>query len=449
MLAGSAGGRGEVWVAAAVSEGDRRAARLTGGARRVTLSNGLVDLRSIVPDRRLYDGYYDRVANQTLWFLHHQLFSLERPPAFGPEFDRAWRAYRDVNDLFANACAEEVDRDGEVLLQDYHLSLAPALLRRRRADVAIAHFTSCPWADPDCFRVLPEWTARALLEGLLGADLLGFMARRWADNFLGSCRDLGHPVDAAASSVRAGDGRVVQVCVLPVGVDPADLRRRCGRPEFAIERRFVEELAGDRRLIVRVDRMDPSKNILRGLRAYELFLDDHPEARGAVVHYALAYASRSHLPEYRDYAAAVEQQSRRINARFGGSDWTPVHLDTTENRWRALGALSLADVLVVNPVRDGMNLVCKEGPAVSARDVVLILSREAGAADVMARGALMVDPFDTAELARAVATALSIPDSERRARAVRLRIDAVRMPPRMWFDTVRDQLRGVRARSDA
>jgi trehalose 6-phosphate synthase len=443
-LAGQAG----TWVAAAISEGDRvaarRAARGSAG-HRVDLSTGSVQLRGLVFDPREYQAYYNRVSNRTIWFLQHYLFDVPRHPRFDHSFRSAWKAYQGVNQAFAAACDEEADRGGDVFLQDYHLSLAPAMLRARRSDVGIAHFTHCPWADPGYFAMLPSAVGAELLEGMLGADLLGFLVPRWARNFMRCCQDAGYVVDRERGTVQAGDGRAVRVRAYPLGIDGDELRARMAGAEVQTQLRTVRELAARRRLIVRVDRMELSKNILRGLEGYALFLERNPRARQRVVHYALAYASRRDLPEYQSYTAEVKHTAEAINDRFRTRTWEPVVLELRDNYPRALAAMAMADVLLVNPVWDGMNLVAKEGPAVSQRDAVLVLSRNAGAADDLGDGALLVNPFDTAELAEALATAIAMPSDERAKRAELLREGASALPPQDWFGRQREDLERLRS----
>jgi trehalose 6-phosphate synthase len=443
-LAGQAG----TWVAAAISEGDRVAARRvarSGRLRTLELAHGAVRLRSLVFGPREYQSFYNRVSNRTIWFLHHHLFDVPRHPRFDRSFRLAWEHYRLVNRAFATACDEEADRGGEVFMQDYHLAIAPALLRERRPDLRIAHFTHCPWADPGYFQMLPGRVAGAVLEGMLGADLVGFLVPRWARNFLHCCLEAGYRVDFDHGTVRTGDGRTVLVRAYPLGVAGDALRERAAQPDARAQDRVVGELARGRRLIVRVDRMELSKNILRGLEGYGSFLERNPRARGRVVHYALTYPSRRDLPEYQAYTAEVKHAAESINERFRTRTWEPVVLDLRDNYPRALAAMAAADVLIVNPVWDGMNLVAKEGPAVSRRDLVLILSRNAGAADDLGEGALLVNPFDTAELAETIATAVDMPPDERAKRAVLLRDGATALPPQEWFLVQRDELSALRS----
>ena len=440
-------GQGGTWVAAAISDGDRVAARRvarSGRRRRIDLPQGPVQLRSLVIDPREYQNYYNRVSNRTLWFLQHYLFDVPRHPRFDASFRNAWRNYRDVNRAYAAACDDEADRGAEIYIQDYHLALAPAMLRERRSDLGIGHFTHCPWAEPQYFEMLPRPIREELLEGMLGADLLGFLVPRWSRNFLLCCGEAGYQVDEAGGTVRAPDGRVVRVRSYPLGVDADDLRARVTERDVQAQLRSVRDLARGRSLVVRVDRMELSKNILRGLDGFATFLESHPRMRGRVVHFALAYASRRDLPEYQAYTAEVKQTAEAINERFRTKTWEPVRLELRDNYPRALAALALADVLVVNPVWDGMNLVAKEGPSVSERDTVLILSRNAGAADDLGDGAILVNPFDTVELADAIGSALVMPSEERAYRAKRLREQAAALPPQDWFSAQRQDLGELR-----
>jgi len=428
MLIGAAGGLDATWVAAADLDHGARDRQL-----RLALPGGEVTLRSLPIDRDDYLDYYDRVSNGMLWFLHHHL-------PFDPTHEGRWPAYRRVNERFAAACADEAAPGGEVLIQDYQLSLVPRLLRGRRPDLAIAHCTSCPWAEPASFGMLPAGIAAALIDGMLGADLVAFMVERWAESFLGCCQNLGFDIDRRDRGVRLASGRTVRVRAVPVGSDADGLLAQLSGPRWEEELRHMGGLAAGRRLLVRVDRAEPSKNIVRGLHAYGRLLERGPTLRGTVVHYVLAHSPRARVPECRAYVEEVERAAREVNARFGGDGWQPVELDTAENRLRALAAMALADVLVVNPLRDGMNLVCKEGSIVSSRDAVLILSREAGAADTMAEGALMVSPGDVGELADSLARALAMPAIERRRRAALLRASAAESPPRRWLGEVRRHL---------
>ncbi|WP_411071226.1 trehalose-6-phosphate synthase [Streptomyces sp. cmx-4-25] len=398
-----------VWVCAALGEGDREAVRRGVGEPGVRMLD-------IDPD--VYADAYNGIANSVLWFLHHHLYDVPREPVYDAEFRRRWESYRAYNRAFAEALAGAADEGAAVLVQDYHLALVPGQLRELRPDLRIAHFTHTPWASPEYLRMLPDDIREELLWGMLGADELGFHTTAWAEAF------------AAGADV---EGTGTRVSVYPLGVDAEELRALAYRP--AVDERLAELRAevGDRKTIVRVDRTELSKNILRGLLAYRELLTVHPEWRGRVVHLASAYPSRQDLEVYRSYTTAVGSLAEEINAEFGTEDWTPVLVSVKDDFTRSLAAYRLADVALVNPVRDGMNLVAKEIPVVSEEGCALVLSREAGAYEELREDALTVNPFDVSETAEALHTALTMPPPERADRTKRLATASTALPPQRWF----------------
>ncbi|WP_306365818.1 trehalose-6-phosphate synthase [Nocardiopsis sp. CC223A] len=430
-----------IWVCAALSEGDRRAAAESPGAR-LDRDHDLGGMRVHMLEipEETFQGAYTGIANSTLWFLQHMMYDTPNKPSFGSGFRRRWEDYTAYNNAFAEALVSGAADNARVAVQDYHLALVPRILRARRPDLRIAHFSHTPWAPPEYFRMLPDDIARELLSGMLGADRLGFLSPRWADAFLRCCAEiLRADVDFRNRTVEYG-GRVIGVGVHALGADEAGLRESAADPLVAVRRETLEELVGDTRLIVRVDRTELSKNIVRGLEAYRELLRAHPEWRGRVTHLAFAYPSRGDVPEYREYTDTVLRVAKEINEEFATAEWTPLILEVNDDYPRSLASFQLADVLLVNPIRDGMNLVAKEGPVLSERDSVLVLSREAGAADELGADALTVNPYDTVETAEALHRALSMPAAERRARRERLAEAAVALPPRRWFQ---DQLRSL------
>ena len=423
---GGASGRDALWVCAALSPADRRAVRggLAAGA-------GPVRLRMLDVDEVVFSRAYDRVANSLLWFVSHLLCSTAQSPTFDSTSRREWRGYVDYCTAFADALAEEAGPGAQVLVQDYHLMLVPALLRARRPDLRIAHFSHTPWAPPEYFRVLPDEVARQVLEGVLGADAVGFHSRRWADAFGRCCVEvLGATWDGA---VVTHEGRRTVVSVHPLGVDGAELRERASQPDVTARLETVREAVGDRRLLLRIDRTELSKNIVRGLQAYAELLRTRPQWREKVVHLAFAYPSRHDLPEYREYTAAVQRTAVEVNEEFATPGWIPVLLQVQDDYARSLAAYGVADVLLVNPVRDGMNLVAKEGPVLSRDGLALVLSREAGAADELGPDALLVNPYDVSQTAEALHRALLMTPEERAERTARLAAAATALPPSAWL----------------
>jgi trehalose 6-phosphate synthase len=431
LVAAAADG-GVLWLCTALSDADRAAARL--GAR--AEAHGEPAIRMLEIGQEVFDAAYNGIANSVLWFVHHLLFDLPNQPRFGPEFRRDWAAYRAYNEAFAVALAQESVADTRVLIQDYHLALAPRLLRDRRPDARIAHFQHTPWAPPEYYRMLPDEVAAAILDGMLGADHAGFLAERWASAFLDCCEAvLGARVmrGVGGGGRVSHRGRVTDVAVHPLGVDAAALRARAADDDVRAAVGTLAGLAKGRQLIVRIDRTELSKNIVRGLAAYRELLAARPEWRGKVTHLAFAYPSRSALAEYRAYTERVHELAKQINAEFGTPDWQPLILEVKDDYPRSLAASRLADVLLVNPTRDGMNLVAEEGPILSERGCALVLSREAGAAALIGDDALLVNPYDVTATAAALHIGLTMPAFERRRRSASIAAAAQARAPQIWL----------------
>jgi len=422
-----------VWVCAALTDHERLVARRAerGHLGSLDLDTGGIDVRMLAIDATTFSRAYNGIANSTLWFVNHLLYDTPVKPVFDAGWRRQWGAYERYNAAFAGALAEEAADGASVLVQDYHLTLAPALLRAQRPDLRIAHFTHTPWAPPELFRMLPDDVARQVLEGLLGADHAGFLCERWKKSFLDCCAHvLGADVDG---DVVTYDGRRTEVAVHALGTDGDQLRERARGRDVDARLAHLRDLVGDRRVIARVDRTELSKNIARGLLAYRELLRTHPEWLGKVCHVAYAYPSRHDLPEYREYTAAVQRLGREIDDEFSTDDWTSLLLGVTDDYPGSLAAYRMCEVLLVNPIRDGMNLVAKEGPLLAEAGCALVLSREAGAADEMSDDALMVNPYDVQQTAEALHEALLMDDHERQRRCAALAVAATALPPKQWF----------------
>lgn len=436
-----------LWVCASLSDSDRAAARSAPDGRlgvRLHRQRDQPPTETSVPptahrvrmldiEALTFSRAYNGVANSVLWYVHHLLCDTARMPTFDARFRREWSAYVDYNRAFADAIAEDAAPSAKVVVQDYHLALLPRMLREQRPDLAIAHFAHTPWAPPDYFRILPDDVATALLEGHLAADHAGFLTTRWARAFLECCEaQLGATVDYARGIVEHA-GRRTEVAAHSLGVDADSLRERAARPDVRARMRWLRSLVGGRRLILRVDRTERSKNTVRGLLAYREFLRAHPEWHGRVVHLAITYPGYDDLPDYHEYTAAVQKLTKKIIDEFGSPDWDPLVLTTDDDFARSLAAYRMADVAVVNPLRDGMSSVAKEIPTVSDAGCALVLSREAGAAAELATDALLVNPYDVDATAGAIHRALAMTDEERGQRSHRLAASAATDPPAHWF----------------
>lgn len=409
-------GSGATWVAAATSAGDRAGVG-------VIEAEGF-RVRPVAIDTEHFRQYYDVVANATLWFLHHHLFDLARRPYLDARWRRAWSCFRDVNRVFAEAVADEAAPGATVIVHDYHLPLVGRELTRLRPDLRTAHFHHTPFCGPDALAVLPDEVAFELLDGMAGYGACGFHSVRWSTAFEACCK--------------AVLGAAPPTFVSPAAVDVEELGRIGRSEECASDLAELERSVGERQLLVRVDRIELSKNIVRGFLAFGELLRSAPRWRGTVVFGAFVYASRETLPDYLAYRSEVEGVVDRINREWSTPDWTPILLDTSDRFAASVAALRRYDVLLVNPVRDGLNLVAKEGAVLNERDGVLALSREAGVWDELRDAALAVNPFDVVGTASVLAEALSMPADERarRARSMREAIQA-----RTPLDWLRDQRR--------
>ena len=430
-LAGALLERRAVWVAAAMTPGDREVVARGGG--------GDESMRYVVVDEERYDRYYHEVSNRLLWFVHHYLWDVVHTPTFDRGTLEAWDDYVAVNRTFAEALAGQ-DPEAAILVQDYHLGMVPRLLRELRPEARISHFSHTPFAGATYLRILPTRMREDLLRGMLGADVCGFQSGAWADNFLMSCRTLqGARVDVQRRRVTY-EGHETRVRVYPISVEAASLRAAAAQPAVRRARADLERWRGDAKLLLRVDRLELTKNIPRGFLAYEVFLKNRPEWQGRVRFLAMLSPSRVELDEYRTFAEECVHEADRINDAFGTASWTPIELRMKDEYDEVVAAFGLYDALLVNPVYDGMNLVAMEGPILNRRRGALVLSRNAGAYGRIGQHALGVNPFDVDETAGAIADALTMPDDERERRARGLRRAVLASTPAKWLRAQLDDL---------
>lgn len=413
------------WIAAAMTEGDRRVVADPSLARRAPfLPSGLKTRLLTVPEK-VYNRYYNVVSNPFLWFLQHYMLNA----AYGPNIDastrRAWdHGYVVMNRAFAEAIRDEASvqsRPPVVMIQDYQLYLVAGMARELGVDATLQHFVHIPWPAPAYWQFIPLDMRQAICSGLAANDIVGFHTPTFVRNFLNSCEEFldEAEVDYERQTVTL-DGHVCRARAYPISIDPAELRRTLASPSVRRHQDRLRQLLCEK-TIVRVDRLEPSKNVLRGFDAYATLLDRQPEIVGKVKFLAFLVPSRTRIPEYRDYLQAVRETVERVNQRFGTADWRPIELFYENNYPQAIAAMSLADVVLVNPIMDGMNLVAKEAPIVSQRNAVLVLSEGAGAHHQLKNGALSIAPGDVEGTTEALLQALAMPDPERVERLATLR----------------------------
>ena len=439
------------WIAAPLSEGDRQGIAEPPLIDRAM--HGEMRLRFVPLERAQYEAAYNVIANPLLWFLQHQMWDLPSRPMIDAGTLRAWdNGYVPVNEAFARAVLRQAKDDAEprIMLHDYHLYLAPAIIRARRPQAVISHFTHIPWPPSSLWQVITPSIRTAIVAGLAGADVVGFQTERYAHNFLRAAESFlpGARVDHRTRRVLLEDGHVAHVRDYPISIDVHATRQVA--TSIRARRRAEQLLIGARgQIIVRVDRLEPSKNILRGFAAFEALLQRHPRLRGQVTFLAFLVPSRTGLREYGDYGRQVQAAVDRINARFGRGGYRPVQIYYENNYAQAIAGLAIADVVLVNPLVDGMNLVAKEAAVVSGRDAALVLSETAGAYDQMADGVLPVAPADVAGTAEALRVALAMPAAERHERHALLRRNVEREDIGWWMRRQMEDLARVRARRGA
>jgi trehalose 6-phosphate synthase len=403
-------------------------------------------VKLVASDPIAYDRFYNIIANPMLWFIQHYLWDLSNAPDIRRHETEAYEfGYNVVNEDLARAVLEEIEGldNPVVMVHDYHLYTLPGLIRRERPDALLHHFVHIPWSQPDSWRVLPGMIRRDLYNGILSNDIIGFHTRSYRRSFLQCCEDLmEYEVDYERGIVHVGE-REVWVRAYPLPIDSTAVQEVAARPRV---KEFEEELLRRRRehLILRVDRADLSKNVLRGFSAFDVFLEQHPEFRERVTFIAQLMPSRTDVTEYAEYLERIEAVVAVVNHRHGSPDWMPIQLKLRDDLEEAVAAYKHYDVLIVNAMFDGMNLVAKEGPMVNERAGVSILSENTGAHEELGECALSVNPFDIQELADSIHAALTMPMHERRRRLEGLKEIVTARDPGDWVD---DQLADVRKRA--
>jgi trehalose 6-phosphate synthase len=436
------------WIASAMSDEDRVVALDNNEEpfEETARDGSTYRLRMIAHDEQAYDWYYNVIANPMLWFLQHHLWDLAAAPSIDHGVHHAWlEGYVSVNRAFAEAVIEELERDphASVFFHDYHLYVAPRIVREARPDARLVHFVHIPWPAADYWSVLPLAIRRAIHDGLLANDVVGFHTRRWRRNFIRAAEDIVGAVPDWAHDSVGYEGRRIAVTASPISVDPTEFDELAHSPAVLAAGRKLARQRPEK-LVLRVDRTDPSKNIVRGFRAFELYLDAHPEMYRRVGLVALLDPSRQEIPEYAEYVGAIQREARRVNDRFQQDGWMPIDVQISDNFPRAVAAYKDFDVLFVNAIFDGLNLVAKEAPLVNERDGVLILSENAGVHEELGDWVLSVNPFDVAGQADAIHRAIEMPVEERRDRIEAIRAWVREHDLASWTDL---QLRALDAES--
>jgi trehalose 6-phosphate synthase len=426
------------WVAMAMTEGDRLALKEADQGRLPSPLNGQkMQLHYVAISKAAYRKHYEQISNQLLWFLQHYLFNPIEDSTTAKRIQDAWEnGYRVANRAIADAVIAEIESENSravVMLHDYHLYLAPRMIRQQHPGIVMQHFIHIPWPDVRCWHFLPSNIAQEIYQGLAGNDIIGFQTERDARNFLEGARTMleGSNIDFEDGTVW-WQGHLTQTRAYPISIS------------VTTERKIVNSAAGKRaaekfrpllgeQTIMRVDRIEPTKNILRGFQAYDQLLEDHEEMRGKVNFLAFLVPSRQSLPEYKRYTADVMKMIEKVNKKYSTSNWQPITAFCQNDRTQALAAMQFYDVLLVNPIIDGMNLVAKEGPVVNQRHGVLLLSRTVGAFPQLGKASVPTSPIDVGETAQALYKALTLPPDERRNKATLARLIVERQNLETWM----------------
>ena len=441
------------WIAAAMGEEDRAWKE---GDLPIGEGGENIHVQFVPLEPEVYEGFYQSISNPLLWFLQHSLWDFANAPTINRDTWKAWNdGYVAANRAFADAVVNAVRRDHKpalVMLQDYHLYLAPRFIRSRlriRRNLLLTHFIHIPWPGPEDWGLLPRPMREAILDGLCALDLVGFQTREDALNFIRTCESL---LPGAVVNYRRGRvifrNHITHVRDFPISIDVESVCAQAETEEVAQFREQIEGLVGDRKMILRIERTEPSKNIVRGFQAYDEMLESHPEHRGGVQFVAILVPSRLEVEEYQGYLDKIMAAAGSVNARYGTPEWEPVRVLVGESYPRALAAMQRYDALLVNPVADGMNLVAKEGPVVNQRNGVVILSERAGAHQQLGEHALVIAPVDVSETAEALHQALVMPDHERARRAHALREAVEREDIHLWLCWQMDAIRLMLRRAE-
>jgi trehalose 6-phosphate synthase len=418
------------WLSSPLTDIDREIATGTKSAADVDGAS-----RFVATDPEAYNLFYGCFSNEVLWFLQH---GMPWPDELidSCRLDHAWeKGYLTVNRAFADAVVHEMQGASVrgVMFHDYHFYTAPRLVRQQAPGVYLQHFVHIPWPGAETWTRLEATIVETIVDGVLGNDSLVFQTSDSARNFLDTVKAFvpGALVDDEAGTV-IHRGQETRVWSNGISVDPEELLEAAATPDFSRYRYLLRPSAGQK-TIVRVDRADLTKNIIAGFKAYERVLEDHPEMYRQVQFIAHFVPSRSDIPSYKRYQDEAQALAESINQRFGSWMWKPIRVFFEHNRLQAIAAMSLYDVMLVNPIADGMNLVAKEGPIVNVNDGVLVLSKRAGAYEDLNAGAIGIDPEDIEQTAGALYRALTMPAGERSQRAAALRRAIQSHDLHAWF----------------
>jgi trehalose 6-phosphate synthase len=434
------------WVSSAIGECDHEMNNKYDCKVPIPLENPEYYLQFIKTDEDIYNGFNGKFANPLLWFIHHSMWNPPYSPCADDELHQAWNSYQYVNSKFAAAIGEDLNTSKKipiVMLQDYHFYLTPKLIREQHPDVLMSQFVHVPFPPPEIFQQLPNHMQIEILDSMLTNDVLGFHIPRYLNNFLQTIRLI---LPNALVDDRVGDilynGHVCHVRTYPISVDVETLQTHAQDPNVIAKEAEVDEMIGDCKLIYRTDRADLSKNIIRGFQAYDIFLEKHPEWKEKVKFVATLMPSRQDINVYREYTDNIRDIVKEINEKYATLDWQPIKYICRGDYDLVIAFLKKYDVLMVNPILDGMNIVAKEGSAVNENNGALILSTGAGCYGELKDGAICINPYDIRQTADSLDTALLMDEKTKTQMIAKARAAVQRNDLNKW---VSDQLKDIEA----
>ena len=348
-----------------------------------------------------------------------------------------------MNKKFADHVVEESkrnDKEPMIMLQDYHLYLCPSFIRLKLRETFLSHFIHIPWPQSDYFKILPHYMRESIIHSLLANDLLGFHIPRYVDNFLGTCEEFADKIDYENQIVHLNDN-VTHVKSYPISVDSKGIKKLAASKDVLEKEKIVKNIKGDKFLFYRTDRADLSKNILRGFKAFDMFLEKHPEYIEKVVFLTTGKPTRQQIKEYKNYLNDVHRIIKKLNHKYAKNNWKPVECLFKADYNLVVAAFKNYDCIIVNPISDGMNIVPKEAAVVNEKNGILILSETAGCFDEIKEETIPVNPYDISETAEAYYKAITMGENDRKKRLINLnRIVA----NRNIYDWISNQFRDIK-----
>jgi trehalose 6-phosphate synthase len=434
------------WVSSAIGECDHEMNKLYDSKVPIPLENPEYYLQFIKTDEDVYNGFNGKFANPLLWFIHHSMWNPPYSPVHDDELHQAWDSYQYVNSKFAEAIGEDLNTSKKipiVMLQDYHFYLTPKFIREQHPDVLMSHFVHVPFPPPEIFQQLPNHMQIEILDSMLTNDVLGFHIPRYKNNFLQTVRLI---LPNALVDDKAGDilynGHVCHVRTYPISVDVETLQTHAQDPNVIAKEAEVDEMIGDCKLIYRTDRADLSKNIIRGFQAYDIFLEKYPEWKEKVKFVATLMPSRQDINVYREYTDNIREIVKEINEKYTTLNWQPIKYICRGDYDLVIALLKKYDVLMVNPILDGMNIVAKEGSVINENNGALILSTGAGCYGELKDGATCINPYDIRQTAESINIALLMNETTKAKMMAKARAAIQRNDLNKW---VSDQLNDIEA----